>query len=64
MRLCRGVLGALLGVVPGVVLLLLATFVIEGEVQLTVGAAGVALAFGGAIAGFVVGLSRPGANPG
>ena len=57
-RIWRGVVGAIIGVTPGLILVLLAQFVIEGEWQLTVGASGVLLGGAGALAGFVLGLSR------
>jgi hypothetical protein len=63
MRIWRGVLGAVIGAVPGLILVLLAEYVIEGEMQLTIGAPGFALAIGGALAGLVVGLSRRGRKP-
>jgi hypothetical protein len=63
MRFWRGVIGAIIGVTPGLILVLLAQFVIEGEWQLTVGAAGVLLGGGGAVVGFVLGLSRRTTKP-
>lgn len=48
--------GLVIGALPGVILVLLAQFVIEGEMQLTVGAPGILLAIAGAIIGLVVGL--------
>jgi hypothetical protein len=51
----RGVAGAVVGAVPGLILFLVAEFVIEGELQLTVGAPGIMLAVAGAVVGFVVG---------
>jgi hypothetical protein len=64
MKLVRGVLGAVIGAVPGVILVLLAQFVIEGEMQLTVGAPGILLAAVGGIAGFAVGWRRTAREPG
>lgn len=52
----RGIAGAVIGAIPGVILILLAEFVIEGEAQLSVGAPGIMLAAAGAVAGFVIGL--------
>jgi hypothetical protein len=63
MRIWRGVLGAVIGAVPGLILVLLAEYVIEGEMQLTVGAPGFLLAIAGAVAGLVVGLRRRGGKP-
>lgn len=57
-RIGRGVLGAVIGAVPGTVMVLLAQFVINGEMQLTVGAPGILLAAVGAIVGFVVAVSK------
>jgi len=56
----RGVVGALTGVLPGVILVLLAQFVIEGEWQLTIGAPGVLIAVLGAIVGAVIASRRRG----
>ncbi len=50
--------GMLIGATPGVLLVLLAEFVIDGEMQLTVGAPGLILAVVGAVAGLVVGSLR------
>lgn len=50
--------GLLIGATPGVLLMLLAEFVIEGEMQLTVGAPGLILAVVGAVAGLLVGSLR------
>jgi hypothetical protein len=63
MRIWRGFLGAVIGAVPGLILVLLAEYVIEGEMQLTVGAPGFLLAIAGAVAGLVVGLRRRGGKP-
>lgn len=62
-KIRRGLLGAVIGAAPGLILVLLAQFVIDGEMQLTVGAPGILLAAGGAIAGFVVGAIRGTARP-
>lgn len=53
----------LIGAVPGLILVLLAQFVIKGEMQLTVGAPGILLAIAGAIIGFVIGLTRSSRKP-
>lgn len=50
--------GMLIGATPGVLLVLLAEYVIDGEMQLTVGAPGIILAVIGAVAGLVVGGLR------
>lgn len=50
--------GMLIGATPGVLLVLLAQFVIEGEMQLTVGAPGIILAPVGAVVGLIVGIVR------
>jgi hypothetical protein len=55
MNLLKGLLGAVIGAMPGIILVLLAQFVIEGEMQLTVGAPGFVIAALGAVAGFIVG---------
>jgi hypothetical protein len=57
----RGVpllVGALLGALPGVLLILVAPFLVNGEPQLTVGVAGMWLAAAGALAGVIVALRR------
>ena len=56
MKPLRAIAGAAIGALPGVILVLLAQFVIKGEMQLTVGAPGIMLAVVGAVAGFAVGL--------
>ena len=56
MKPLRAIAGAAIGAMPGVILVLLAQFVIKGEMQLTVGAPGILLAVAGAVAGFAVGL--------
>jgi hypothetical protein len=56
--------GLVLGVLPGVLLVLVAQFVVTGEPQLTVGVAGMWLAAVGAVAGFVVALLRTRGRPG
>ena len=52
-----------IGAVPGLILVLLAQFVIKGEMQLTVGAPGILLAIAGAIVGLIVGLARKSRRP-
>jgi hypothetical protein len=49
----------MIGALPGVVLVLLAQYVIKGEMQLTIGAPGILLAVVGCVVGFLVGRSRP-----
>lgn len=56
MQLGRGIVGALLGALPGFVLILIAEYAIEGEVQLTVGVGGIWLAVAGALVGLILGL--------
>ncbi|RSM86857.1 hypothetical protein DMH04_11385 [Kibdelosporangium aridum] len=56
-KLGRTIAGAIYGVLPGVILVLLAHFVIIGEWQLTIGANGLAQAFIGLVAGAVVGYN-------
>jgi hypothetical protein len=51
-------LATLIGAMPGLTLILLAQFVIAGEVELTVGAPGFVLAPVGALLGLVIGLRR------
>ena len=46
--------GLVIGAAPGLILVLLAEFVIDGEMQLTVGAPGIILAVVGAVVGAVV----------
>jgi hypothetical protein len=58
MRFVNGLLGMVIGAVPGVILVLIAQFVIKGEWQLTIGAPGLVLAGVGAIVGFILGASR------
>jgi hypothetical protein len=50
--------GVLLGALPGVLLVLVAQFLVNGEPQLTVGVAGMWLAAAGALAGVIVALRR------
>lgn len=50
--------GMLIGAAPGAILVLLAQYVIAGEMQLTVGAPGIVLAVIGAAAGLVLGGLR------
>ncbi|HEX2259617.1 MAG TPA: hypothetical protein VHJ40_07725 [Actinomycetota bacterium] len=57
-RLMEGLRWGIVGAIPGLILVLLAQFVIEGEMQLTVGAPGTLLAIAGALVGFTVGLRR------
>lgn len=63
MRIWRGLLWAVIGAIPGLILVLLAQFVIEGEMQLTVGAPGIMLAIVGALAGLILGLTRGARKP-
>ena len=58
-HLTRALTFAAIGAAPGLVLVLLATFVIQGEMELTVGAPGILIALTGAGAGFVYGIRRP-----
>jgi len=58
MKFLAGLRGAAVGAVPGLVLVLLAQFVIKGEMQLTVGAPGIVLAVVGVVVGFAIGWSR------
>ena len=58
MNLMKGLLGAAIGASPGLILLLLAFFVIKGEWALTIAALGLFVTAVGAIAGFTVGWSR------
>lgn len=51
----RALVGMLLGAGPGLLLVLLAEYVVAGEMQLTVGAPGLLLAVVGAVAGLVSG---------
>jgi hypothetical protein len=57
-RLSNVLLYALVGAFPGLALVLVAEFVIEGEMQLTVGAPGLVLAAVGAVLGAAFGLRR------
>lgn len=50
--------GMFIGAAPGALLVLLAEFVVDGEMQLTVGAPGLLLAAIGATAGLFVGALR------
>ena len=45
------------------ILVFLAEFVIEGEMQLTIGAPGIFLAVAGAVIGFVLGWKRSAGKP-
>lgn len=58
-RFRNGLVGAVVGALPGIIIVLVATFVIEGEMQLSIGAPGIILAIAGAVAGAVFGLMRP-----
>lgn len=58
MKVLGGIRGAAVGALPGIILVLLAQFVIKGEMQLTVGAPGIIIGVLGAIIGFVVGWGR------
>lgn len=55
-RIGRALRAALLGSLPGVAMVLVAQYLIEGEMQLTVGAPGLLLAGFGAAVGFAYGL--------
>ena len=59
-RLSRTFVGAVAGALPGAILFLVAQFLIEGEWQLTIGAPGMFIGVGGAIAGAVIGFLYPG----
>ena len=50
--------GMVLGALPGLVLVLVAQYLVEGEVQLTVGVAGIWLAVAGGVVGLVLALRR------
>jgi hypothetical protein len=63
MRVRQGVVGAVTGMAPGLILVLLALFVIKGEWQLTVGAQGIVLAVAGVVVGCVVGVVRSPRKP-
>ena len=63
MKMWRGVSGAVIGAAPGLILVFLAEFVIEGEMQLTIGAPGLLLAAAGAVIGFVLGWNRSAGKP-
>jgi hypothetical protein len=52
--------GMVLGALPGLVLVLVAQYLVEGEVQLTVGVAGIWLAVVGGVVGLVLALRRRG----
>jgi hypothetical protein len=62
-KMGRGVSGAVIGAAPGLILVFLAEFVIEGEMQLTIGAPGILLAVAGAVIGFVLGWNRGAGKP-
>jgi len=62
-HLTRALIFAAVGAAPGLVLVLLATFVIQGEMELTVGAPGILIALAGAVTGAVYGLRRPRRTP-
>lgn len=55
-RAGRALVATLIGAGPGLLLVLFATFAIEGEMQLTVGAPGILIAVVGGIGGLLVGL--------
>lgn len=63
-RLSSALRMAVIGATPGVVLVLLAQFVVTGEMQLTVGAPGLLLAVVGGVTGLVVGFVRRPDRPG
>lgn len=54
-RATRALRGAVVGALPGVALVLIAQFAIDGEMQLTVGAPGLLLAVAGAVLGLAYG---------
>lgn len=56
-RAVRAARGAIVGAAPGVALVLVAQFAVDGEMQLTVGAPGILLAAVGAVLGLAHGLS-------
>lgn len=58
----RGIVGALVGATPGILLVLLAQFVVSGEPQLTIGAPGIVIAGLGLVVGFGTGF-RSGHSP-
>lgn len=60
MRFKRGLVGALIGVAPGLIMYLIAEFLIKGEWQLTIGAPGIVIGVAGAILGFALGVARKG----
>ena len=62
-HLARGLTFAAIAAAPGLMLVLLATFVIQGEMELTVGAPGILIALAGAVTGVVYGLQRPRRTP-
>ena len=58
-RLSQTFVGAVAGALPGAILFLVAQFLIEGEWQLTIGAPGMFIGVGVAIAGAVIGFLYP-----
>ena len=58
-RFRNGLLGAVVGALPGIIIVLIAQFVIVGEMQLSIGAPGILIAIAGAVAGAVFGFMRP-----
>lgn len=58
MKLRRALAGAALGAAPGIVMVLLAQFVIKGEMQLSIGAPGIVIAVLGLLLGFLFGWNR------
>lgn len=54
----RALLGTLIGAAPGAALVLVAQFLIDGEMQLTVGAPGILLGAAGGLAGLVIGARQ------
>ncbi|MDQ4145337.1 MAG: hypothetical protein M3198_16670 [Actinomycetota bacterium] len=57
-RLKAGFRWGVVGVIPGLLLILLARFVIQGEMQLTVGAPAILLAIVGGLAGFILAFRK------
>lgn len=62
-RLTAALPAAAIGAVPGLIMVALAQFAIQGEMQLTIGAPGILLAIAGIIVGFGVGLYRQDRTP-
>lgn len=62
MRLVRGLVWGIVGGLPGLIIYLIAEFLVRGEWQLTIGAPGILIGICGLILGFALGVAHKGAS--